>query len=73
MNMALTARLFLSVSSITLRVMRPLNPATSVAANAPTADDSTMLVTPITNRPVIEKTISSGRRPARSRRIFSPR
>ncbi len=29
MNMALTARLFLSVSSITFRVMRPLYQATS--------------------------------------------
>ena len=61
MNMALTARLFLSVSRITCQVMRPLYQATSVAANAPTAEDSTMLVTPITNRPVIEKTINSGR------------
>ena len=51
--------------------MRPLYQATSVAANAPTAEDSTMLVTPITNRPVIEKTINSGRTPALSRRNFS--
>ena len=64
MNMALTARLFRSVSSITLRVIRPLYQATSVAANAPTADDSTMLVTPITNRPVIEKMIRAAGSPA---------
>ena len=71
MNMQLTLNDLCRVSSNTLRVNRPLNKAASVAAPAPTAELSTRLVTPIMNRPVIEKIMTKGKMPARSRLNFS--
>ena len=64
-NMQVTSSVLRKVFSITSLFNLFLNNAAKVAVVAPTAELSTKLVTPITNRPVMEKKISKGRIPAR--------
>ena len=72
MNMHEMPSVFRMVSSMTLRVSRRFASAASVAAVAPTAELSTKLVMPMTNKPVMKKKIKNGMMPARSSFSFSP-
>ena len=71
MNMHVIARVWRTEVSNTVRVIRPLSTAARKAAIAPMAELSTSDVQPFTKGTIITAKITTGSRPARSKRSFS--
>ena len=71
MNMQEIASVLRTEFSNTSRVMRPLRTAARKAVIAPMAELSTSEVQPLTNGTIIAAKMTSGSKPARSRRSFS--